>query len=188
MHTDAITAGALRTFLAMLLTFALCIPATPAAAQTAAETAAQTTRRPTAREGADHAVPLYGDLIRTWDAPDDDPFAPGHRGIDVAAPEGTPVRASADGTVSFAGSVAGNRSVTVDHGDELLTSYSFLDTLEVAKGDEVELGDVIGTVGPGHPKAAQPHVHLSARRGGTYVDPIGLYIGTDLAGLVALTA
>lgn len=145
--------------------------------------------RPTAREGAEHAVPLYGDLIKTWDAPDDNPFAPGHRGIDVAAPTGTAVRASAPGTVSFAGSVAGNRSVTVDHGEGLLTSYSFLEETRVSKGAKVELGTVVGTVGAGHPRSSstEPHVHLSARRNGVYFDPIELYLGTDIAGLLSIT-
>lgn len=144
--------------------------------------------RPTAREGADHAVPLYGELVRTWDAPDDDPFAAGHRGIDVAAPAGTPVRASAAGVVSFAGNVAGNRSVTVDHGSGLLTSYSFLEEIRATKGQAVELGTVIGTSGAGHPSPARPpHVHLSARRADRYFDPIELYIGAGYADLLAIT-
>ncbi len=151
-------------------------------------TSARADGRPTPREGAGHAVPLYGDLVRMWDAPEDDPFAPGHRGIDVAAARGTPVRASAPGIVTFAGSVAGNRSVTVDHGDELWTTYSFLEAIEVAADDEVDQGDVIGTVGTGHARSREPHVHLSARRDGVYFDPIELYLGTDVSGLVALTA
>ena len=91
--------------------------------------------RPIAREGAAHAVPLFGTIVHAWDAPDNDPFAPGHRGIDVAAPTGTTVRASADGIVSFAGVVAGNRSVSVDHPADLRTTYSFLGTSAVKKGD-----------------------------------------------------
>lgn len=144
--------------------------------------------RPTAREGAEHAVPLYGDLIRTWDAPDDNPFAPGHRGIDVAAPTGTAVRASAPGTVSFAGSVVGNRSVTVDHGEGIRTTYSFLKETKVTKGQKVDLGTVVGLVGAGHPgRTGEAHVHLSARRNGVYFDPIELYLGTDIAGLLSIT-
>ena len=144
--------------------------------------------RPTPREGAAHAVPLYGELVRTWDAPDDDPYAPGHRGLDVAAPEGSAVRASASGTVSFAGSVAGNLAVTIDHGDALWTTYSFLREIAVAKGQRVEGGTVVGGVGTGHANAtAGPHVHLSARRDGLYFDPIGLYLGSDYSALLALT-
>ena len=92
------------------------------------------------------------------------------------------------GTVSFAGSVAGNRSITVDHGDDLLTSYSFLETLEVKKGDEVDLGTVVGTVGRGHSGGDAPtHVHLSARRDGVYFDPLSLYVGSRYDDLIALT-
>jgi murein DD-endopeptidase MepM/ murein hydrolase activator NlpD len=144
--------------------------------------------RPTAREGAEHAVPLYGELVRPYDAPDD-PFAPGHRGIDVAASIGSPVRASADGVVSFAGSVAGNRTVTVDHGEGLLTTYSFLEELRVAQGATVSLGTIVGTVGRGHNNGEpRSHVHLSARRDGVYFDPLELYVGSSYADLVALTA
>ncbi len=143
---------------------------------------------PVARDGATHAVPLYGELVRVYDAPPD-PFAPGHRGVDVSAPEGTPVRASATGVVSFAGSVAGNRTVTVDHGGGLLTSYSFLGTIAVARGTAVEPGEVVGTVGRGHSGSSfPPHVHLSARRDGFYFDPLELYVGSDYSDLLSLVA
>jgi murein DD-endopeptidase MepM/ murein hydrolase activator NlpD len=144
--------------------------------------------RPTPREGAAHAVPLYGTLVRAWDAPEDDPFASGHRGIDVAAAVGSPVRASSAGVVSFAGNVAGNLTVSVDHPD-VRTTYSFLGSIAVKKGARLELGDVVGTVGTGHPNSGlPPHVHLSARRSGEYFDPVELYVGTSYADLVALVA
>lgn len=158
-------------------------PAVPAPASAASEV------RPTAREGAGHAVPLFGVAVRMWTAPEDAPFAAGHRGIDVAAPAGTPVRASGPGVVSFAGNVAGNRTVTVDHPDGVRTSYSFLGTIAAHRDDVVALGDVVGTVGTGHPnEGLPPHVHLSARRGETYVDPVPLYVGTSYADLVELAA
>jgi murein DD-endopeptidase MepM/ murein hydrolase activator NlpD len=145
--------------------------------------------RPTPREGAVHAVPLFGTVVRAWDAPEDRPFAAGHRGIDVAAPDDTPVRASAAGDVSFAGSVAGNRTVSIDHPDGVRTSYSFLGTIVAHRGDVVALGDVVGTVGTGHPsEGLPPHVHVSARRGETYFDPVEIYVGTSYADLVELVA
>src|SRR5438445_12445553 len=76
---------------------------------------------PAARAGAAFAPPLYGTVLAVYDAPDD-PFAAGHRGIDVSAPMGSPVRACAAGTVSFAGTVASNTTVTIDHGAALKTS------------------------------------------------------------------
>jgi murein DD-endopeptidase MepM/ murein hydrolase activator NlpD len=150
-------------------------------------TPATADERPQPRPGASHAVPLYGEFVRAYDAPDD-PFAPGHRGVDIVAPQGYPVHASAAGRVSFAGSVAGNRSVTVDHPDGLRTTYSFLATVAVTANDEVEQGDVVGTVGTGHPDQGLPaHVHLSARRGELYFDPLELYVGDSMADLVSLT-
>ncbi len=145
--------------------------------------------RPTAREGAAHAVPLFGPVVRVWDAPEDKPFAAGHRGVDVAAPLGTPVHASADGVVSFAGNVAGNRTVSVDHPDGVRTTYSFLEAIVAVQGGAVAAGDVVGTVGTGHPGLGlPPHVHLSARRGEVYFDPVTIYVGTSYTDLVELVA
>jgi murein DD-endopeptidase MepM/ murein hydrolase activator NlpD len=141
---------------------------------------------PRPREGAQHAVPLYGTFMHGFDAPPDNPFAPGHRGVDVGAPRGTPVRASAAGTVTFAGTIVGNRSVTVDHGDGLRTTYSFLGTIDVAAGHVVSRGDVVGTVGDGHAANDPPHVHLAARRGDVYFDPLELYVGDDISDLLSL--
>lgn len=133
-------------------------------------------------------MPLYGELLRVFDAPED-PFAPGHRGVDVAAETGSPVRASAAGVVSFAGSVAGNLTVTVDHGGNLLTTYSFLGSTAVSRGAAVERGTAVGTVGRGHVGSTMPpHVHLSARRDGFYLDPVELYLGDDYSDLLSLVA
>ena len=151
-------------------------------------TPATADEHPQPRPGASHAVPLYGEFVRPYDAPDDDPFAPGHRGLDVVAPQGYPVHASAAGRVSFAGSVAGNRSVTIDHGDGLRTTYSFLESIAVEANDDVGQGQVVGTVGAGHPnQGLPPHVHLSARRGELYFDPLELYVGDSTADLISLT-
>ena len=162
---------------ALLLAFALIVVGAPAGAD----------QLPPARPGAAHAVPLYGELVRIYDAPPD-PFAAGHRGVDVSAPVGALVRASAVGVVSFAGNVAGNRTVTVDHGGGLLTSYSFLSGISVSKGTAVEQGEPVGTIGSGHPGSSlPPHVHLSARRDGVYFDPLELYVGSSFSDLLSLT-
>jgi len=99
-------------------------------------------------------------------------FAPsgrfgGHRGIDLAAPVGSPVRAVAPGVVTFAGIVVGNLTVTVDHGG-LRSSYSFLRDVTVTPGDRVIAGEVVGHSG-GH--RGVDGLHLSARVGRRYVDP-----------------
>src|SRR3989442_14738834 len=92
--------------------------------------------QPAPRPGTEFAAPLYGALVRPYDAPDD-PYAPGHRGVDGAAPLGSPGRASADGGVSFSASVAGNLTVTIDHASRGKTSYSYLGAARVKKSRPV---------------------------------------------------
>ena len=93
----------------------------------------------------------------------------GHWGIDISAPRGTPVSAADGGIVSFAGVVASNRTVTVGHGGGVKSSYSYLDSLDVAEGDRIERGDVLGWSGVAHGSEA---VHFSIRIDGTYIDPM----------------
>lgn len=141
---------------------------------------------PVARVGAWHQVPLCGDLVRIYDAPND-PYAAGHRGVDVGGLTGAPVRASAGGIVTFAGLVVDNRTVTIDHGGGLTTTYSYLGSITIANGQSVAQGRQIGTVGAGHPGSGfGPHVHLAARRGGVYFDPLELYVGISHSDLISL--
>jgi murein DD-endopeptidase MepM/ murein hydrolase activator NlpD len=108
-------------------------------------------------------------VVRPWDAPATD-HGPGHRGLDVSSSPGTPVRAPADGTVAFAGPVGGRSVVTIDHGDELVST---LDPVvpSVSAGTDVRRGERVGTVGSGHCPATAPCLHLGARVDGRYVDP-----------------
>ena len=69
--------------------------------------------------------PVDGAVVRPFDAPRSR-YGAGHRGADLAAAPGTPVRAANDGVVSFAGDVAGTLHVVVAHAGGLRTSYSFL--------------------------------------------------------------
>ena len=101
------------------------------------------------------------------------PYAPvgqygGHWGIDFAAEPGTAVRAPATGVVTFAGSVAGMRTVTVEAAPGLKVSVSYLATVEVATGSRVSRGQRIGTSGVPH---GSPGVHMSVRVDNGYVDP-----------------
>lgn len=103
----------------------------------------------------------------------DSGFAPGagfdgHWGVDFSVPPRTQVRATADGSVSFAGSVAGMRTVTVDHGHGMKTSVSHLLEISVVPGQEVATGEVLGVSGFPHGESG---VHFSVRVGGAYVDP-----------------
>lgn len=95
----------------------------------------------------------------------------GHWGIDLAAEPGTSVRAPVSGVVTFAGSVAGVRSVTIRTESGLRFSVSYLGAILVMPGATVQAGSVIGTSGFDHGVAA---VHLSVRSGDRYLDPLSL--------------
>jgi murein DD-endopeptidase MepM/ murein hydrolase activator NlpD len=94
------------------------------------------------------------------------PYGPGHRGIDYATTPGQPVVAEADGVVDFAGQVAGQRYVDVAHADGVRTSYSYLASIVVLVGQRVTGGQVVGTAGP--------LLHVGARIGDEYIDPLSL--------------
>lgn len=124
-----------------------------------------------------HATPVQGEPVvyePPVDAPVVDPFRPpghrygaGNRGLTYDLASGTPVRTAAEGTVSFVGPVAGTLHVTVAHPDGLRTSYSFLDSVAVRRGQVVAAGDVVGTGGAGF--------HFGVRDGDTYLDPAALF-------------
>ena len=102
-------------------------------------------------------------------------FAPigrwaGHWGVDFGADPGTPVRAAGAGVVSFDGTVAGNRTVTIDHGGGLKTSYSYLETASAGPG-RVMAGSVIARSGRAHGSEA---LHFSVRVDGVYIDPMSV--------------
>lgn len=92
----------------------------------------------------------------------------GHWGIDYAVGAGTDVRAPADGRVTFAGSVAGMWSVTIEPVPGFKVSVSYLSTIEVRAGERVRRGEVVGSAGSPH---GRDGVHLSTRIDGSYVDP-----------------
>jgi murein DD-endopeptidase MepM/ murein hydrolase activator NlpD len=124
-------------------------------------------------------------VIRPYQPPQD-PFGPGHRGIDIAAAFDSPLHAARDGVVAFAGWVGGSLFISIDHDDGVRTTYSWLSSVAVRKGDHVTTGQVIGTTGHGHPDIDQPHLHFGARIGDTYIDPMLLLQPEDVAGLIHL--
>jgi murein DD-endopeptidase MepM/ murein hydrolase activator NlpD len=128
-----------------------------------------------ARASGDWSWPVVGPVTRGFDPPDS-PFGSGHRGIDIAAPVGTPVRAATTGTVTFAGPVGGRLFVTVDHGAGLESTYSFLDSIAVRRGDVVSPGQAIARSGTGHAGEIVPALHFGVKLADTYVDPLG-YLG-----------
>jgi murein DD-endopeptidase MepM/ murein hydrolase activator NlpD len=128
-----------------------------------------------ARAAGDWTWPVLGPVIRGFDPPDT-PFGSGHRGIDIAAPVGTPVRAAAAGVVTFAGPVGGRLFLTLDHGAGLESTYSFLGALAVRRGDVVSKGQSIARSGTGHAGDVVPVLHLGAKLADVYVDPL-TYLG-----------
>jgi murein DD-endopeptidase MepM/ murein hydrolase activator NlpD len=96
-----------------------------------------------------------------------------HEGIDIAVPSGTPVVASASGTVITAGWLGGyGNLVVIDHGNGLATAYGHNSSLAVGGGQQVAQGQVIAYSGStGH--STGPHVHFEVRVNGTPVDPLG---------------
>ncbi|TQJ90301.1 murein hydrolase activator EnvC [Streptomyces sp. SLBN-31] len=116
----------------------------------------------------DHPV-----VLRGWEPPAT-VYGPGHRGVDLAAPAGAPVRAVAAGRVSFAGRVAGRGVVSVElSGTDLRTTYEPV-RASVRKGDEVTAGEVVGAVEPTGAHCAVTCVHWGLLSGRTYLDPLSL--------------
>lgn len=99
-----------------------------------------------------------------------------HPGIDIAVPEGTPIRAALDGTVSLQQSEAesggyGNYTC-LDHGGGLSTCYAHQSSFAVSLGQSVSQGDVIGYTGcTGY--CLGPHLHFEVRINGSVTDPMG---------------
>jgi peptidoglycan DL-endopeptidase CwlO len=99
-----------------------------------------------------------------------------HPGIDIAVPEGTPIRAAASGTVSLQQSEAesggyGNYTC-IDHGGGLSTCYAHQSSFAVSLGQAVSQGDVIGYTGcTGY--CLGPHLHFEVRINGSVTDPMG---------------
>lgn len=94
-----------------------------------------------------------------------------HAGLDVAVARGTPVKASAQGTVLAVDDYFFNgKTIFVDHGNGLITMYCHLDQSDVKTGDAVSKGQQIGLSGMSG-RATGPHLHWSVVLNGAMVDP-----------------
>lgn len=95
-----------------------------------------------------------------------------HKGIDLAASTGTPIRASADGVVEKADWFGGyGLFVQLDHGGAMETRYGHMSRVAVAEGQQVRKGDVIGYVGSTG-RSTGPHLHYEVRVAGEAVNPV----------------
>ncbi|MEM9201707.1 MAG: peptidoglycan DD-metalloendopeptidase family protein [Actinomycetota bacterium] len=111
-------------------------------------------------------APVDAAVADPFRAPDT-AYGAGNRGIEYATSAGDRVVAAAPGVVVFAGPVAGDIWVTIDHGGGLKTSYGPLQVRSVAVGDAVQRADRVG--------AANGPLHFSVRIHGVYVDPAPLF-------------
>ncbi len=104
-----------------------------------------------------------------------------HSGIDLGAPVGTPVYATADGVISRASWFGGyGLFISIEHGGDLQTRYGHMSRLNVADGQKVRKGDVIGFVGSTG-RSTGPHLHYEVRVDGAAVNPIPYMQGDRLA-------
>jgi len=95
-----------------------------------------------------------------------------HSGVDLAAPAGSPVRASADGIVSFADWRGGyGNMIAIEHGSGLQTRFAHLSRIAVRAGQRVTKGQLIGLVGSTG-RSTGPHLHYEVRQNGSAVDPL----------------
>lgn len=96
-----------------------------------------------------------------------------HPGLDFTAPQGTPIYATADGTVETSGNLGngyGNH-VVVNHGYSYKTLYGHMSRIKAQKGQQVKRGEVIGYVGSTG-KSTGPHLHYEVFKGAKRLDPI----------------
>lgn len=97
-----------------------------------------------------------------------------HSGIDIAAPEGTPIVSPADGVVIDTGNYFFNgNSVFIDHGQGLITMYCHMSKVHVKTGQQVSQGEKIGAIGKTG-RVTGPHLHWAISLNDARVDP-GLF-------------
>lgn len=111
-----------------------------------------------------------------------------HKGIDIPASVGTPIKCIADGKIIAAGALDSRcgDGISVEHADGFVSSYCHLSAIKVSSGQSVTQGDIIGLTGgavgaPGSGNSQGPHLHLTLKKDGERVNPLeffGSSIGT----------
>lgn len=95
-----------------------------------------------------------------------------HHGLDFSAPNGTPVRATADGVISAVKHERGfGRLIKIDHGQKVVTLYAHLSRQQVKKGQRVVRGQLIGATGKSG-RVTAPHLHYEVRVNDRRVNPL----------------
>ena len=103
-----------------------------------------------------------------------------HAGIDLSAPVGTPIYATADGTISAAGWNSGGYGnlIKIDHGSGIETRYAHLSAILVRPGQRIARGEQIGRMGSTG-RSTGSHLHYEVRVAGSAVNPIPFMKSTD---------
>ena len=109
-----------------------------------------------------------------------------HKGIDIGAAVGTPIKAIADGKVIAAGALDPDcgDGISIQHADGFVSSYCHLSNIGVSSGQSVQQGDNIGATGgavgsPGSGNSKGPHLHLTLKKDGNRVNPLE-YFGSSI--------
>jgi len=129
-------------------------------------------------------APVHGVVVRGFEPPACE-YCAGHRGVSVAVVNGSAVRAISEGTVTFAGEVAGNLFVVLQFAPDLRLTYGYLKDIVDDQGKELTTGDVVArgaVLGHGNSR-----VYLGVRRGHRPVNPTP-YISAKHARLVTPSA
>jgi murein DD-endopeptidase MepM/ murein hydrolase activator NlpD len=141
-------------------------PAAPAQAAPAQSAPTQVARLPDPASNLDFRWPARGRVIAGFGTA-------GNEGINIALPEGTPVRAAEGGTVAYAGEELRGygKLVLVRHADGYVSAYAHNSQLLVERGDEVRRGQVIAHSGRTG-NVTSPQLHFEIRQGADPVDPM----------------
>jgi murein DD-endopeptidase MepM/ murein hydrolase activator NlpD len=127
------------------------------------------TEAPRANTGPNFHWPVRGRILSAYGKK---PNGQQNDGINVSVPDGTPIRASEDGVVAYAGNELkgfGNL-VLIRHADNWVTAYAHLGTLDVKKDQKVKRGDIIARAGQTG-GVTSPQLHFEIRKGSSPVDP-----------------
>ena len=139
-------------------------PVEPAPTAEQAIAAAPAVAAPASTDAGKLRWPAKGRVIRD--------FGGAQKGLDIAVPAGSSIRAAENGTVIYAGSGLKQygKTVLIQHADGIVTVYGHADAINVAKGQKVSRGDVIASSGMTG-SADSPRVHFQVRKGSKPVDP-----------------
>ena len=109
-----------------------------------------------------------------------------HKGVDLSAPTGTPIYATADGYISKAEWFSSyGKYVSIEHGANLQTRFAHMSDIAVTAGSRVKKGDIIGYVGSTG-RSTGPHLHYEVRIDGKAVNPVPYMVESEAQRAFAL--